>query len=281
MKAPPPKKGVFIFFPFQEMTLQLLLARQCLRKTRTSIGVLNDHMLSRILQFLSHDVVYTGGAALDESRLMVDVYLTDRMVQPQVDADCSHNTLLWNKLKSPNAVGELLSALPYSTILGQPVLTPVNGMAAHGGASYRRNHDVAERTRLEKSDPFVMRMPDAQFGIDALVSSALRPASECSMAPQPTGLTAELRRYQRRALAWMMWREQKAAEKAAGGGADEEGTALARGAALHPGWREYRLPNNLPLYQHKVTRSAWTLRRHEKPRNSEAGGILADEVSGL
>jgi hypothetical protein len=48
---------------FREMTLQLLLARQCLRKTHTSIGGLNDHMLGCILQFLSHDVVYTSGAA--------------------------------------------------------------------------------------------------------------------------------------------------------------------------------------------------------------------------
>jgi SNF2 family DNA or RNA helicase len=263
---------------FRQMTMQLLLARQRLRKTHSSIGGLNDHLFCGILQFLSHDKVYTGGASCDESRLMVDVMLTDRMVQPQVDADCSPDTLLWSKLSAPKAVSTMLADLPYSTILGQPVLAPVCGVPS--GMVHQHHHirDAAERKSREKSDPFVMRMPDELFGIDALISSALRPASECAMAPQPNGLKAELRRYQRRALAWMQWREQKAAEHLAGGNNGEESTALTRGAPLHPGWREYRLPNNLPLYQHKVTTSAWTLRRHEKPKNTEAGGILADEM---
>jgi hypothetical protein len=101
---------------FQEMTMQLLLARQHLGRSRLSIGGLNDRMLSDILRFLSHDRCYTGGADTESSRLMIDVFINDRFVQPQVDANCSPDTVLWSALHDPKHIGSMLSYLPYSGV---------------------------------------------------------------------------------------------------------------------------------------------------------------------
>jgi hypothetical protein len=149
---------------FQEMTMQLLLARQRLRQTRKAIGSLNDHILSGILRFLSHDHAYTGGADTESSRLMIDVYINDRMVQPQVDADCTPTTVLWSKLHDPKHIGAMLSYLPYSTVLGQPVLLPVCGRPSDAGSygystSYGRQTGE-ERAKKEIADPFVFREPE-------------------------------------------------------------------------------------------------------------------------
>jgi SNF2 family DNA or RNA helicase len=114
----------------------------------------------------------------------------------------------------------------------------------------------------------VFREPEEHFSIDALMQSALRPASACKEALQPSSLQVELRRYQKRALAWMLWREK----------GQKGGDSFRHGATkLHAGWREYRLPSKLPIYQHKEKREVWTLRRHEHPTGTR-GGILADEM---
>ena len=147
---------------FQEMTLQLLLCRQRLRlrklrPSQRSIGGLNDLLLSGILRFLSHHVDYTGHAgtkgSTDQSRLKCDVFLTDRMVQPQVDVEGSPSNVLWGKLSGPCIVSHMLMTLPYSSIIGQPVLKPVNGLPSGSscyGSSY--GYSKEEGVKAEKAD---------------------------------------------------------------------------------------------------------------------------------
>lgn len=109
------------------------------------------------------------------------------------------------------------------------------------------------------------------FGTLAVLGAA-RPASTAPMAPQPAGLTSALHKYQRRALCWMVAKEEGSFE-----------TWTASKDQLNPAWSEYRFPgeNGATVYmpKNRAGKGLLTLRRPVERRWTHApGGVLADEM---
>ena len=110
------------------------------------------------------------------------------------------------------------------------------------------------------------------------VLAIIRPDGWTEVAPQPSGLKRQLYRYQRRALAWMLWREQ---HHGLSGGAERGSRGAAahlRAEDAHPLWRRTLLPSGATVFVNIRTGSV--SRVPIKVAHSLPGGCLCDEVTG-
>merc|ERR1719197_346524 len=161
---------------------------------------MNMFLLSKVLQYLAQDETFTDGiTTTDSQQLVVKVQVQDRMIQPTVDVNCS--SVLWGNLHAPKDVAKVLEKLWENGVTGSPMLKPV----------------------LAGNDN------DDQFSIESLLEAA-KPPVDSPVSDAPEGMNAKLHKYQKRALAWMLFKEQPQP------GCKSNGR-------LHPHWRAYRLPS--------------------------------------
>ena len=132
---------------------------------------------------------------------------------------------------------------------------------AKARAKMQRRAEVKRAKAKKKEDK-------ARFSATTLLASAAPPANSPAIDQALcVGLRSSttLRKYQLRCVKWMTHQEAPV---------ESASDAL----ALHPGWREFTLPqDNLKLYQHITVKTAWTFRKFSEHVFS-SGGILGDEV---
>jgi hypothetical protein len=99
-----------VLFPAKfQVAVHTLLLSQCRLRgigmssglpVKANFGHLNLFLLSKVLQYLAQCTDYTDGVvAADTQQLVVQVYMQDRLVQPNVDINCSK--VLWGALGGP------------------------------------------------------------------------------------------------------------------------------------------------------------------------------------